>query len=61
VDDEAKTLLKERTLTNLYNEQPTWLLDVNRQLEEAVFSAYGWEPTLTDKELLALNLMHAKP
>ena len=55
--------LKKRTLTNLYNEQPTWLANAHRDLNEAVFAAYGWpEPPdeLTDQEmlarLLALNL-----
>jgi type II restriction/modification system DNA methylase subunit YeeA len=55
----AKNLVK-RTLTNLYNERPTWLDMAHRKLDEAVFAAYGWEPTLSDEEilekLLALNL-----
>ena len=52
--------LKRRTLTNLYNERPTWLDLAHRKLDEAVFAAYGWPPNLTDGEtiagLLALNL-----
>lgn len=55
--------LKKHTLTNLYNEQPTWLANAHRDLDEAVFAQYGWpEPPdeLTDQEmlarLLALNL-----
>ena len=55
--------LRRRTLTNLYNERPTWLVDAHRALDEAVFRAYGWpEPPdrLSDAEiisrLLALNL-----
>ena len=44
--------LKSRTLTNLYNARPAWLVDVHRKLDEAVFAAYGWPSTLTDTELL---------
>jgi len=55
--------LKKRTLTNLYNQRPTWLDLAHRRLDEAVFAAYGWPPTLTDDEilarLLALNLARA--
>jgi type II restriction/modification system DNA methylase subunit YeeA len=52
--------LKERTLTNLYNARPTWLGDAHRNLDEAVFTAYGWPTTLTDAELLErlLKLNH---
>ena len=42
--------LKKRTLTNLYNERPTWLRLAHRKLDEAVLAAYravdpegGWE------------------
>jgi hypothetical protein len=49
----------DRTLTNLYNKRPAWLAEAHRKLDEAVFAAYGWPPTLTDSEilerLLALN------
>jgi hypothetical protein len=58
----AKELAK-RTLTNLYNERPTWLMNAHRNLDEAVFAAYGWREApdaLPDAEivarLLALNL-----
>src|SRR5207244_9604511 len=37
---EAK--LKERTLTNLYNEGPQWLANAHAKLDAAVFAAYGW-------------------
>jgi type II restriction/modification system DNA methylase subunit YeeA len=56
--------LKKRTLTNLYNERPTWLDLAHRKLDEAVFDAYGWPHDLSDEEilarLLALNLKRAK-
>ena len=48
--------LKKRTLTNLYNERPTWLDHAHRALDEAVFAAYGWSPSMTDDELLAALL-----
>lgn len=44
--------LKKRTLTNLYNERPTWLDMLHRALDEAVASAYGWEWPLSDDEIL---------
>ena len=55
--------LKKRTLTNLYNENPTWLQNAHRKLDEAVFAAYGWPSNLSDDEILArlleLNLQWA--
>ena len=55
--------LKKRTLTNLYNERPTWLALAHEKLDEAVFAAYGWDPAMSDEEilerLLALNLESA--
>ncbi len=49
----SETELKKRTLTNLYNQRPTWLDLAHRKLDEAVFAAYGWPPDLTDDEILA--------
>ena len=49
-------LLKSRTLTNLYNERPTWLALAHQKLDAAVFAAYGWPPTLPDDALLAALL-----
>ncbi len=34
--------LKKRTLTNLYNQRPAWLVNVHRVLDAAVATAYGW-------------------
>ena len=55
--------LKKRTLTNLYNDRPTWLANAHAALGRAVFDAYGWPENFTDedvlKELLALNLDRA--
>jgi len=51
---------KKRTLTNLYNQRPTWLELAHKKLDEAVFAAYGWKSDLGDEEilekLLSLNL-----
>jgi len=56
--------LKERTLTHLYNERPTWLALAHEKLDAAVFAAYGWDPAMGDEEilekLLALNLGQAQ-
>jgi hypothetical protein len=54
--------LKKRTLTNLYNQRPTWLDQAHRALDEAVFAAYGWPATLTDDEILQrlLDLNHQR-
>lgn len=54
--------LAKRTLTNLYNEGPTWLDLAHRKLDEAVFAAYGWELSLTDDEILTrlLELNHQR-
>ena len=62
-DADSAKLLAKRTLTNLYNERPTWLDLAHKKLDEAVFAAYGWKPELTDDEilerLLSLNLERA--
>ena len=62
-NDECAKQLAKRTLTNLYNQRPTWLDLAHRQLDEAVFTAYGWPPDLTGDQilerLLALNLERA--
>jgi type II restriction/modification system DNA methylase subunit YeeA len=51
---------KKRTLTNLYNERPTWLDLAHKRLDSAVFAAYGWPDDLSDEQilerLLSLNL-----
>ena len=62
-DDCAKEL-KKRTLTNLYNQRPTWLDLAHQKLDAAVFAAYGWDPAITDDALLAallaMNLERAR-
>lgn len=50
-------------LTNLYNERSAWLGAAHKQLDAAVFDAYGWPHDLSDEEiltrLLTLNLERA--
>jgi type II restriction/modification system DNA methylase subunit YeeA len=59
----AAAELSRRTLTNLYNTNPTWLKHAHRDLDEAVAAAYGWEWPLEDEEilkrLLELNLQRS--
>ena len=49
--------MKVRTLTNLYNERPSWLDHAHRDLDQAVAAAYGWQAdfdtgVLSDDEIL---------
>ena len=57
--------LAKRTLTNLYNDRPTWLDLAHRALDAAVSDAYGWSPGLSDEQILAslleLNLERSGP
>jgi len=58
-NDTAAVELKGRTLTNLYNERPTWLENAHRDLDAAVATAYGWPADIAEDDalarLLALN------
>ncbi len=60
---EAAAKLKARTLTNLYNERPSWLQNAHAELDRAVASAYGWPEDISTEDalarLLALNLERA--
>jgi len=52
--------LKKRTLTNLYNQQPAWLIHVHQELDAAVAIAYGWEDysAATPDEAILSFLLH---
>jgi len=62
-DADCAKKLKDRTLTKLYNERPTWLDLAHKKLDAAVAAAYGWPADLTDEQilerLLKLNLARA--
>ena len=42
--------LARRTLTNLYNQNPTWLSDAHARLDAAVLDAYRWPLAIADEE-----------
>jgi type II restriction/modification system DNA methylase subunit YeeA len=56
----AEPELAKRTLTNLYNQRPSWLANAHADLDRAVLYAYGWPADLDDdgilERLLELNL-----
>ena len=56
--------LRRRTLTNLYNDYPSWLANAHTKLDVAVANAYGWPTDLSDEQildrLLTLNLERAR-
>ncbi len=60
VSDEAAAVLKKRTLTNLYNDRPSWLAQRHAALDAAVWVSYGWGEDVGEEEalerLLALNV-----
>ncbi len=62
-DANADAILRERTLTNLYNQRPQWLADAHRDLDAAVAAAYGWAADISEEDALAklleLNLARA--
>jgi hypothetical protein len=58
--------LAKRTLTNLYNQRPAWLVQAHATLDAAVAAAYGWGDITADtpddellRRLLALNRTRA--
>ncbi len=63
-DPDCGQKLATRTLTNLYNQMPAWLVNAHKRLDSAVCSAYGWPSDIEDSEivvrLLALNLEGSK-
>ena len=63
-DPDCAASLKSRTLTNLYNERPTWLDLAHQKLDAAVLAAYGWDTDISDEQLLErlleLNLARSR-
>ena len=56
-DDDAAEELKKRTLTNLYNARPQWLVNAHAALDQSVAEAYGWRDAwrlgMSDDDILA--------
>ena len=65
VSPEAEATLRKRTLTDLYNERPTWLSNAHQALDEAVAAAYGIAADVSDDDFLAhlleLNERRSQP
>lgn len=53
INEDAVGALKKRTLTNLYNERPTWLVNAHADLDAAVAAAYGWPADISEEDALA--------
>jgi hypothetical protein len=52
--------LKKRTLTNLYNQRPTWLQRAHAAPDRAVWAAYGWDdpgPAAVDEDTILARLL----
>jgi type II restriction/modification system DNA methylase subunit YeeA len=64
-DQKAARALTARSLTALYNERPSWLVEAHRLLDETVAKAYGWPTDIAEDEalrlLLELNLARSSP
>lgn len=52
-DATAAAMLRDRTLTNLYNQRPQWLIDAHRDLDAVVAAAYGWPADISEEDALA--------
>lgn len=52
VDKAAEKILAKRTLTKLYNDNPAWLQNAHKELDDAVAEAYGWPTDLSDDQIL---------
>jgi hypothetical protein len=56
--------MQKRTLTNLYNQRPSWLAQAHERLDRMVHDAYGWEyplePDQVLERLVELNLARAE-
>jgi type II restriction/modification system DNA methylase subunit YeeA len=53
LNDEAEAQLRQRTLTGLYNERPTWLVNAHEALDAAVANAYGWPESISESDAVA--------
>ena len=55
-DSATAKVLAKKTLTNLYNTPPTWLTLAHRELDAAMFAAYGWDAAISDVSIRAALL-----
>lgn len=61
-DGPSPQTLRNRTLTNFYNDRPTCLVQADDRLDRAVLAAYGWDSILTDTEIIErLPSCHSRP
>ena len=60
-DEAAAKELKARTLTNLYNARPHWLIDAHAALDSAVAAAYGWDAEISQDDALRSLLAQNRP
>jgi type II restriction/modification system DNA methylase subunit YeeA len=56
ISPNAARMLQSRTLTNLYNERPTWLSIAHKSLDAAVAQAYGIRDEISDDQALSFLL-----
>ena len=54
-DEECAKQLKRRA-SPTSTTAPTWLDLAHKKLDSAVFAAYGWDPAISDDDLLAALL-----
>jgi hypothetical protein len=53
VDEAAEKAVKKRTLTELYNQPPSWLRDLHDELDRGVLEAYGLPTDASEQTILA--------
>jgi hypothetical protein len=52
-DETAQAGLRNRTLTALYNDPPSWLRELHDELDRAALDAYGWPADASEQPILA--------
>lgn len=53
ISEAAASELRTRTITNLYNAKPEWLVQIHKELDAVVATAYGWPAEISDEDALA--------
>ena len=49
----AESILSKRTVTGLYNKNPSWLQEAHKELDVLVLEAYGWNEDVADEEIIS--------